>query len=197
MNEGRVTCQRWHSYLSVEPVHEQKSVRLRNPYSLEYTKQCVQSFHRLHLLKLGRSMREFDYRRPTPQIWAQQCTDPTWDQRGFQFFCMKAFHKLHLLPQQQGQVVNVRSYHTCYWPSAGQNDGYVGKSKKSLCTTVNDRISDFDWIWVSLTSILMILSFYHKNESCSSRNKGRKIKSIKLEMKMERSQQTTQKYKGS
>ena len=27
--------------------------------------------------------------------------------------------------------------------------------------------------------------------------KGRKIKSIKLEMKMERSQQTTQKYKGS
>ena len=31
----------------------------------------------------------------------------------------------------------------------------------------------------------------------SSRNKGRKIKSIKLEIKMERSQQTTQKYKGS
>ena len=31
----------------------------------------------------------------------------------------------------------------------------------------------------------------------SSRNKGRKIKSINLEMKMERSQQTTQKYKGS
>ena len=31
----------------------------------------------------------------------------------------------------------------------------------------------------------------------SSRNKGRKIKSIKLEMKMEGSQQTTQKYKGS
>ena len=29
------------------------------------------------------------------------------------------------------------------------------------------------------------------------RNKGRKIKSIKLEMKMEISQQTTQKYKGS
>ena len=31
----------------------------------------------------------------------------------------------------------------------------------------------------------------------SSRNKGRKIKSTKLEMKMEGSQQTTQKYKGS
>ena len=29
------------------------------------------------------------------------------------------------------------------------------------------------------------------------KNKGRKIKSIKLEMKMERSQQTTQKYKES
>ena len=29
------------------------------------------------------------------------------------------------------------------------------------------------------------------------KKKGRKIKSIKLEMKMERSQQTTQKYKGS
>ena len=29
------------------------------------------------------------------------------------------------------------------------------------------------------------------------KNKGRKIKSIKLEMKMEKSQQTTQKYKGS
>ena len=31
----------------------------------------------------------------------------------------------------------------------------------------------------------------------SSRNKGRKIKPTKLEMKMEQSQQTTQKYKGS
>ena len=31
----------------------------------------------------------------------------------------------------------------------------------------------------------------------SSRNKGRRIKSTKLEMKMERSQQTTQTYKGS
>ena len=31
----------------------------------------------------------------------------------------------------------------------------------------------------------------------SSRNKERKIKSIKLEMKLEKSQQTTQKYKGS
>ena len=31
----------------------------------------------------------------------------------------------------------------------------------------------------------------------SSRNKGRRIKSTKLEMKMERSQQATQKYKGS
>ena len=31
----------------------------------------------------------------------------------------------------------------------------------------------------------------------SSRKKGRKIKSIKLEMKMEKPQQTTQKYKGS
>ena len=30
----------------------------------------------------------------------------------------------------------------------------------------------------------------------SSRNKGRNIKSIKLEMKMERPQQRTQKYKG-
>ena len=29
------------------------------------------------------------------------------------------------------------------------------------------------------------------------KNKGRTIKSIKLEMKMEKSQQTTQKYKGS
>ena len=31
----------------------------------------------------------------------------------------------------------------------------------------------------------------------SSRNKERKIKSVKLEMKMERLQQTTKKYKGS
>ena len=35
------------------------------------------------------------------------------------------------------------------------------------------------------------------NQPDSSRNKGRKIKSIKLEMKMERLQQTTQKYKES
>ena len=31
----------------------------------------------------------------------------------------------------------------------------------------------------------------------SQETKGKKIKSIKLEMKMERSQQTTQKFKGS
>ena len=31
----------------------------------------------------------------------------------------------------------------------------------------------------------------------SSRHKGRRIKSIKLERKMEKSQETTQKYKGS
>ena len=31
----------------------------------------------------------------------------------------------------------------------------------------------------------------------SPRNKGRRIKSTKIEMKMEKSQQTTQKYKGS
>ena len=36
-----------------------------------------------------------------------------------------------------------------------------------------------------------------KPQPDSSRNKGKKFKSIKLEMKMERSQQTTQKYKGS
>ena len=36
-----------------------------------------------------------------------------------------------------------------------------------------------------------------KHQPDSSRNKGRKIKSIKLEMKMERSQQTPQKYNGS
>ena len=36
-----------------------------------------------------------------------------------------------------------------------------------------------------------------KPEPDISRKKGRRIKSIKLEMKMERSQQTKQKYKGS
>ena len=35
------------------------------------------------------------------------------------------------------------------------------------------------------------------NQPDPSRNKGRIIKSTKLEMKMEKSQQTTQKYKGS
>ena len=34
-------------------------------------------------------------------------------------------------------------------------------------------------------------------QSDSSRKKGRRIKSIKLEMKMEKSQQTTEKYKRS
>ena len=36
-----------------------------------------------------------------------------------------------------------------------------------------------------------------KHQPDASRNKGGKIKSIKLEMKAERSQQTTQNYKGS
>ena len=37
----------------------------------------------------------------------------------------------------------------------------------------------------------------HSNTGITSRNNGRRIKSTKLEMKMEKSQQTTQKYKGS
>ena len=36
-----------------------------------------------------------------------------------------------------------------------------------------------------------------KPQPDSSRNKGRKIKSTNLEMKIEKSQQTAQKYKGS
>ena len=36
-----------------------------------------------------------------------------------------------------------------------------------------------------------------KHEADSSRNKGRRFKSGKLEMKMEKLQQTTQKYKSS
>ena len=45
----------------------------------------------------------------------------------------------------------------------------------------------------SLRSEIKLTS--HKPDS--SRNEGRKIKLTKLEMKMETSQQTTQKYKGS
>jgi len=41
------------------------------------------------------------------------------------------------------------------------------------------------------------ISKIHKPLVDSSRKKGRRIKSIKLEMKMEKSQQTTQKYKRS
>ena len=41
-------------------------------------------------------------------------------------------------------------------------------------------------------------TYGHLNFDKGGKNiQGRKIKSIKLEMKMERSQQTTQKYKGS
>ena len=42
-----------------------------------------------------------------------------------------------------------------------------------------------------------VISTEIKTDKNLPKNKERKIKSIKLEMKMERSQQTTQKYKGS
>ena len=61
------------------------------------------------------------------------------------------------------------------------------KETKEIITKINKAKS---WFFEKINKI-------DKPLADSSRNKGRKIKSIKFEMKMERSQQTTQKYKGS
>ena len=61
------------------------------------------------------------------------------------------------------------------------------KETKETITKINKAKS---WFFERINKI-------DKPLANSSRNKGGKIKSIKLEMKMERSQQTTQKYKGS
>ena len=61
------------------------------------------------------------------------------------------------------------------------------KKQKETIAKINKAKS---WIFERINKI-------DKPLANSSRNKGGKIKSIKLEMKMERSQQTTQKYKGS
>ena len=62
------------------------------------------------------------------------------------------------------------------------------KETKETIAKINKAKS---WFFERINKILT------NHQPDSSRNKGRKIKSIKLEMKMERSQQTTQKYKGS
>ena len=61
------------------------------------------------------------------------------------------------------------------------------KEKKETIEKINKAKS---WLFEKINKI-------DKPLPDSPKNKGRKIKSIKLEMKVERSQQTTQKYKGS
>ena len=62
-----------------------------------------------------------------------------------------------------------------------------GKETKETIAKINKTKS---WFFERINKIDKPLARFIKN-------KGRKIKSIKLEMKMKRSQQTTQKYKGS
>ena len=59
------------------------------------------------------------------------------------------------------------------------------KETKETITKINKTKS---WFFEKISKI---------DKPDSSRNKGRRIKSTKIEMKMEKSQQTTQKYKGS
>ena len=61
------------------------------------------------------------------------------------------------------------------------------KETKETIAKINKTKS---WLFEKIDKI-------EKPKPDSSRNKGRKIKSTKLETKMERSQQTTQKYKES
>ena len=57
-----------------------------------------------------------------------------------------------------------------------------------------------EWFPLGLTGLISLLSKGLSrvfSKTTVQKHRGRKIKSIKLEMKMERSQQTTHKYKGS
>ena len=63
----------------------------------------------------------------------------------------------------------------------------IAKETKETIAKINKAKS---WFFERINKI-------DKPLASSSKNKGRRIKSIKLEMKMERSQQTTQKYKES
>ena len=63
----------------------------------------------------------------------------------------------------------------------------IAKETKETIAKINKAKS---WFFERINKI-------DKPLASSSKNKGRRIKSIKLEMKMEKSQQTTQKYKES
>ena len=62
-----------------------------------------------------------------------------------------------------------------------------GKETKVIITKINKAKS---WFFEKINKT-------HKSLTRLIQKKGRRIKSIKLEIKMEKSQQTTQKYKGS
>jgi len=69
------------------------------------------------------------------------------------------------------------------------------KETKETIAKINQAKS---WFFERINKIDKPLArLIKKQRGKKKRNKGTKIKSIKLEMKMERSQQTTQKYKGS
>ena len=68
------------------------------------------------------------------------------------------------------------------------------KETKETIAKIN---KDKSWFFERINKIDKPLArLIKKQRGKKKRNKGTKIKSIKLEMKMERSQQTTQKYKG-
>lgn len=159
MNEGRVICQRWHSCLSVEPEHEQKSVRVRNPYYLEYTKQTSSS-------KTGEKheggLATEDLH---PKFEASNARILHEFKEAFSSSAWRHFISCTCCPSNRGRLWTSEVTMPVIVPLEGRMMAMLWRAKRAFVTTVNHRASDFDWVPVSLTSILMIFSFSHKNES--------------------------------
>ena len=75
----------------------------------------------------------------------------------------------------------------------------VSRSKQiiKIRAEINEKATKETTAKINKTKSWFFEKIYKIDKPDSSRKKGRRIKSTKLEMKMEKSQQTTQKYKES
>ena len=103
------------------------------------------------------------------------------------------------LKKQEKHQINNLTLHLKQLEKEEQNNSKVSKRKEvRKITEINVKEMKETIAKINKTKSWFFEKINQTNcQPDSSRNKGRRIKSIKLEMKVERSQQTTQKYKGS
>ena len=164
MNEGRVTCQRWHiccqwsQYKNRNLLDSETHILLSTP-SIVFRVFTPSS-------KTGE---KYEGGLATEDLHPKFETSNAWIlhefKEAFSSSAWRHFIRCTCFPSYRGRLWMSEVTMPVIVPLEGRMMAMLRTAKRAFLTTVNDRASAFDWTSVSLTSILRILSFSHKNES--------------------------------